>query len=221
MSSFPVFLFDMDGVIIDSTETHTRAWQLYLDRHGIEQPYIAERMLGKHNDEIVREFFAAHDMDMEAILRHGANKEALYRELMQPSVDSRLVPGVRAFIEKHAGKPMGVASNAEPANVDFVLDLAGLREFFGAVASGHDVARPKPAPDIYLHAARKLRADPADCVVFEDSATGVAAARAAGMRVVGVLTSLSRFDNVDLAVHNFLDPRLETWLSSLPLPVRS
>jgi beta-phosphoglucomutase len=123
MSSFPVFLFDMDGVIIDSTETHTRAWQLYLDRHGIEQPYIAERMLGKHNDEIVREFFAAHDMDMEAILRHGANKEALYRELMQPSVDSRLVPGVRAFIEKHAGKPMGVASNAEPANVDFVLDL--------------------------------------------------------------------------------------------------
>jgi beta-phosphoglucomutase-like phosphatase (HAD superfamily) len=98
--------------------------------------------------------------------------------------------------------------------VDFVLDVAGLRRFFRAIANGHDVARPKPAPDIYLHTARMLKVNPADCIVFEDSATGVAAAVAAGMRVVGLLTTLPTFDNVDLAVRNFQDPRLEKWLSS-------
>lgn len=213
------FLFDMDGVIIDSTATHTRAWELYLERHGIRQPYIAERMLGKHNDAIVREFFNTHSMEDEDIVRHGAQKEALYRELMQPTVDERLVPGVRSFIQHHAGVPMAVASNAEPANVDFVLDLAGLRHFFRAVASGADVARPKPAPDIYLHAAKLLDVDPRGCIVFEDSATGVAAAHAAGMRVVALLTSLPAFDNVDLAIRDFRDSRLAEWLASSSVSV--
>lgn len=209
----------MDGVIIDSTDTHTRAWQLYLDRHGIEQPYIADRMLGKHNSDIVLEFFAGQDLTETEITLHGANKEALYRELMEPVLHASLVPGVRGFIQRHAGLPMAVASNAEQANVDFVLDLAGLRHFFRIVASGHDVARPKPAPDIYLQTAQMLGVAPADCVVFEDSVTGVAAAHAAGMRVVGVLTSLSSFDNVELEIRDFLDPRLEAWLSSLAVSV--
>ena len=209
----------MDGVIIDSTATHTRAWELYLERHGIEQPYIADRMLGKHNNDIVREFFPLHDLTDEDVVRHGASKEALYRELMQPMVDASLVPGVRAFIQRHAGIPMAVASNAEAANVDFVLDLAGLRHFFRAIANGHDVARPKPAPDIYLRTAQMLDVDPADCIVFEDSATGVAAGHAAGMRVVGLLTSLPSFDNVELAIHNFRDPRLEAWLSTITVSV--
>jgi beta-phosphoglucomutase-like phosphatase (HAD superfamily) len=103
--------------------------------------------------------------------------------------------------------------------VDFVLDVAGMRGFFRAIASGHDVARPKPAPDIYAHTARMLRVDPSDCIVFEDSATGVAAARAAGMRVVALLTTMTAFDNVELAIRDFRDPGLEAWLSSIALSV--
>jgi HAD superfamily hydrolase (TIGR01509 family) len=209
----------MDGVIIDSTDTHTRAWQRYLASQGIDQPYIAERMLGKHNSDIVREFFASYRMTADDIVRHGAGKEAVYRELMRPVVEQHLVPGVRAFIQRHSGTPMAVASNAELANVDFVLDSAGLRGFFQAIANGHDVARPKPAPDIYLHTARLLNVDPADCVVFEDSPTGVAAGLAAGMRVVAVLTALMQFDKVELAIRDFHDPRLEAWLSALTVSV--
>jgi HAD superfamily hydrolase (TIGR01509 family) len=112
---------------------------------------------------------------------------------------------------------MAVASNAEQANVDFVLDAAGLRQFFGAIANGHDVARPKPAPDIYLHCARMLEVKPNDCVVFEDSATGISAGRAAGMRVVGVLTTVPAFDNVELTIRDFRDPRLKKWLESFAI----
>lgn len=205
----------MDGVIVDSTHTHTQAWQKYLENHGIEQQYIGERMLGKHNSDIVHEFFAGHTLTAEEIVRHGANKEALYRELMRPVIEDHLVPGVRQFLARRCGTPMAVASNAEAANVDFVLDVAALRPCFQAVASGQDVKRPKPAPDIYLHAARLLRADPSDCIVFEDSPTGVAAGLAAGMRVVGVLTTMTAFDNVELNIRNFEDPRLEEWLASV------
>lgn len=211
----PALLFDMDGVIIDSTAAHTAAWQRYLADHGIELEGIAERMLGKHNSEIVREFFPLERLTPERIVEHGRRKEQLYREMIAPQLEEQLVPGVLSFLERHRGCPMAVGSNAEPENVDFVLDAAGVRGFFQAVVNGHEIERPKPAPDVYLRAAEKLGVRPADCVVFEDSATGVAAARRAGMRVVGLTTTAAELDGVDLAVGNFDDPRLEPWLRDL------
>jgi HAD superfamily hydrolase (TIGR01509 family) len=160
----------------------------------------------------VRDFLPGIALSHEDVLAHGARKEALYRERMKPVFETYIVPGVREFIRRHAGVPMGVASNAEAANLDFVLSLAGVRDCFSVLVSGHDVQRPKPYPDIYLKAASLLGLPASDCIVFEDSETGVAAARAAGMRVVGLLTTLAKFDNVDLAISSFEDPALETWL---------
>jgi beta-phosphoglucomutase-like phosphatase (HAD superfamily) len=76
------------------------------------------------------------------------------------------------------------------------------------------VQRPKPFPDIYLNAARQLGIAPANCVVFEDSPTGVEAARAAGMRIVGVETTPTDFQGIHLRIHDFLDPQLEPWLAA-------
>jgi beta-phosphoglucomutase-like phosphatase (HAD superfamily) len=76
------------------------------------------------------------------------------------------------------------------------------------------VERPKPDPEIYLKTAALLGVPPDQCLVFEDSETGAIAARAAGMKVVGILTTLPEFDNVDLAIRNFLDPTLDAWLRS-------
>jgi HAD superfamily hydrolase (TIGR01509 family) len=213
----------MDGVLIDSTQTHAEAWRQYLQRHGLAPSGIADRMLGKHNDEIVREFFQDRELTAEETFRHGAEKERLYREIMAPVFESRLVAGAVDFIRRHRGIPMAIASNAEAANVDFVLENAGIRDHFAWVVSGHDVARPKPHPDIFLRAAALLGVRPRDCVVFEDSDTGVKAAHTAGMRVVGILTTLRKFDNVELAVSSFLDPRLDAWLTSVlpPQPVNS
>lgn len=214
MSQTIALIFDVDGVIIDSTSFHTEAWRSYLQQNGIEIAGIDRRMLGKHNDEIVRDFFRDCDLTGDEVFRHGARKEALYRKLIEPEFETVLVPGVSQFIRKYRYLPMGVASNAEAANVDFVLERAGIRDCFRAVVNGHDVKRPKPNPDIYLRAAELLGIKPGMCVVFEDSDTGVTAARAAGMGVIGVLTTLPGFDNVELAISDFLDPALDRWMES-------
>lgn len=203
-------LFDVDGVIIDSMPLHTEVWRLYLERQGLRIDRIADRMHGKRNDELVAEFFGP-GLDEETIFRHGAAKEALYRELMREQLQDRLVPGVAGFIEQNSALPKAVGSNAEPANVDFVLDGADLRRHFQAVVDGMQVKRPKPYPDIYLRAADLLGVDPANCVVFEDSPTGVTAARQSGARVVGVATH-GPLAGVDFQIRDFTDPGLQAWI---------
>ncbi|HZT31204.1 MAG TPA: beta-phosphoglucomutase family hydrolase [Bryobacteraceae bacterium] len=205
-------VLDMDGVIVDSNPVHREAWRVYNRRFGIETTEaMQQRMYGRRNDEIVRDFFGLR-LSGDQVAAHGAAKERLYRELMRDAVARSLVPGVREFLERHAGLPAAVASNAEPANVEFVLGRAGLRPFFQAVVDGHQVERPKPAPDIYLRAAQLLRIAPADCIVFEDSFSGVEAARAAGARVVGIRTTHHNLPGAELCVDNFLSPELESWL---------
>jgi HAD superfamily hydrolase (TIGR01509 family) len=205
----------MDGVIVDSNDTHTLAWKLYLRGHGVDIPDIETRMLGKRNDEIVRDFFSHLDLSDLDIHSHGAQKEALYREIIAPELSRKIVPGIAGFLSRHRELPIGLATNAEPANVDFVLNGAGIRQYFRAVVNGHDVKRPKPFPDIYLKVAEQLDIAPEHCVVFEDSLTGVQAARAAGMRVVGLTTTLREIPDVDFTVGSFLDPELEVWLQSV------
>ncbi|MBC7927396.1 MAG: HAD family phosphatase [Bryobacteraceae bacterium] len=220
MLSPSAWIFDMDGVIIDSTQTHTEAWIAYLRQHGLDLPEVGSRMLGKHNDAIVRDFFCDPGMTDHDVYEHGANKESLYRELMAPLLEQKLLPGVREFLASHSSVPAAVATNAEAANVDFVLTGADLRSSFQAVVSGQDVQRPKPAPDIFLRAAAMLGAQPSSCIVFEDSITGVTAARAAGMRVVGVLSTLSELPGVDYAIRDFRDSGLDQWLLSCTIPSR-
>lgn len=205
-------VFDMDGVIVDSTGIHTEAWRRYLDLQGVSAEKIGPRMLGKHNGDIVRDFFGPANLTDEAVAAHGREKEKLYREMMEPELSRLLVPGVLEFLQRHRGTPMAVASNAEPENVEFVLEKAGIKDQFRVVIDGHEVKHPKPDPEIYVTAAARLGLAPAACVVFEDSHTGIAAARAAGMKVVGVATTVSEFPNIDLTIRDFHDPELETWL---------
>ncbi|MCS7314116.1 MAG: HAD family phosphatase [Bryobacterales bacterium] len=207
-------IFDLDGVLVDSNALHVLAWERYLARHGRSLPPCPGSVIfGRHNEEIVRAFFGDH-LDADRIAAHGAAKEALYRELMRPVLRDRLVPGVMAFLERWRTLPMAVASNAERANVDFVLDGAGLRRYFRVALDGCQVRRPKPHPEVYLEAARRLGVDPAGCIAFEDSPSGVAAARAAGAQVVGVCTTYEELPGVALAVRDFCDPKLEPWLRS-------
>lgn len=207
------FIFDLDGVIVDSTEVHSEVWKRYLQPFGIDSTGIRERMHGRRNDEIVRDLFGGGLSD-EEVHAHGAAKEALYREVMLPQLERRLVPGIREFLARHARMPMAVASNAEPANVSAILEAADLRRWFQAVVDGHQVARPKPWPEVYCKAASLLGVEPEDCIVFEDSAAGVEAARRAGARVVGIGTTCPELDGVDLMVRDFLDSELERWLAA-------
>jgi len=208
-------VLDMDGVIVDSNPLHSAAWIEYNRRFGIDAGEAGlERMYGRRNDEIVRDFFGP-GLSAEQIAAHGAAKEKLYREMLEPDLAETLVPGVREFLQRHAGQPVGLATNAEPENVDFVLDGGGLRGYFRVVVDGHQVQHPKPHPEIYLRAAGLLSVAPRNCIVFEDSFSGVAAARAAGARVVGLRTTHPDLPGADLAIDDFRAPQfgqLEAWL---------
>jgi beta-phosphoglucomutase len=214
MPGILALIFDMDGVIIDSNPVHRIAWAEYLRRYGVEMTEaMQQRMYGKRNDEIIRDFLGAH-LTAGEVFAHGAAKEALYREMMKPRAAESLVPGIRGFLERHRNLKSGLATNAEPPNVDFVLDTTGLRSLFPVVVNGHQVTHPKPHPEIYLRVAELLRVPPPECVVFEDSYTGVEAGLAAGMRVVGLTTTHHDLPGVSLAIANFRDPALESWLAA-------
>jgi HAD superfamily hydrolase (TIGR01509 family) len=204
-------IFDLDGVIVNSNSTHAIAWRTYLAQFGIDSGEIERTMFGKRNDEIVREIFGER-LTGEELAAHGAAKEAIYRDIMRPRLEENLVAGVRRFLERHEATPMAVASNAERPNVDFVLDGSGLAPHFRVAIDGAQVERPKPAPDIYLMAAGALGTAPGNCLVFEDSMPGVEAARAAGMRVVGMQTTHAELSGVEVGVNDYRDPRLEPWL---------
>jgi beta-phosphoglucomutase len=204
-------IFDLDGVIVDSMPVHELAWRRYLESLGFDGGDIPVRMHGRRNDEIVRDFLG-EEIDHDTLLAHGAAKERVFREMLGGRLRESLVTGIAEWLDRLEGTPIALATNAERANVDFTLDGAGLRRFFYVIVDGSEVARPKPAPDVYLRAAELLKIAPENCVVFEDSPVGVAAALAAGMRVVGVRTHPSPLDGILFSVSNFLDPQLDAWL---------
>jgi len=206
-------IFDLDGVIVDSMPVHELAWRRYLESLGFDGSDIPSRMHGRRNDEIVRDFLG-ETMDQHAVLAHGAAKERVFRDLLRERLRESLVAGIAEWLDRVEGAPIALATNAERANIDFTLDGTGLRRYFDVIVDGSEVSRPKPAPDVYLRAAELLGISPRDCIVFEDSPVGVAAAVAAGMRVVGVRTHPSPLDGILFSVANFLDPQLNAWLSA-------
>jgi beta-phosphoglucomutase len=207
-------IFDMDGVIVDSNAMHRESWEVFNRRYGLETTEaMHQRMYGKRNDQIVRDFFG-DGISAQEVDARGRAKEQLYREMMAGRTEELLVPGLRAFLERHRDLPLGVASNAEPENVAFVLEEARLRPYFQAVVDGHQVHHPKPHPDVYLRAAELLGADPANCIVFEDSYSGAAAAVAAGMTVIGLRTTYDNLPGTVLTIDNFQSGDLESWLQA-------
>jgi beta-phosphoglucomutase len=212
VSCIGAFIFDMDGVIVDSNPLHRVVWEEYNRRHGIETTEeMQQRMYGKRNDEIVRDYFGAQ-LTSEEVFAHGAAKEELYREMLRPRIETALVPGIREFLQRYPDVPKAVGTNAEPANLNFVLDETGLRPFFRAAIDGHQVRRAKPDPEVFLRAAAALGAQPEECIVFEDSYSGVQAGVAAGMRVVGIATTHPELPGASLVIPDFTSPMLVDFL---------
>jgi beta-phosphoglucomutase family hydrolase len=213
-------IFDIDGVLVHSNPLHRETWEAFNRRFGLETTEeMHSFMYGKRNDDIVRHFFG-EDLPNDEVHARGAAKEALYREMAEERLEGMLLPGLRDFLERHRESPMAVASNGEPANVQLILDRAGLRPYFRVVVDGHQVRNPKPHPEIYLRVADLLGVAPGNTIVFEDSYTGVQAARAAGMRVVGICTTHDDLPGTSISVDNFESRELRRWLA-LERPIES
>lgn len=203
----------MDGVIVDSNPQHRLAWEAFNRSYGLETTEaMHDRMYGRRNDRIVRDFFG-EGLSAEEVEARGTAKEALYRKMIAGRVESMLVPGLRDFLDRYRDTPKAIASNAEAANIDFLLDESGLRPYFAVVLNGRQVSHPKPDPEIYLRAAELLQVQPTACIVFEDSHSGVEAGRAAGMKVIGLSTTHGYLPGTELTIDNFKNGDLQAWLA--------
>lgn len=186
MRQFDLVIFDCDGVLVDSERIANREFALLLGELGLHFSLqeMFETFVGNSMPrcvEIITERLGHAPPDDLLDRYHAVTRIALTREL-QP------VAGVRDLLDaldRH-GIPYAVASNGEHAKMETTLGVTGLASrFSGRRFSSMDVARPKPAPDLFLHAARQLGVKPEQCVVIEDSPLGVQGARAAGMTVIG------------------------------------
>jgi beta-phosphoglucomutase family hydrolase len=187
------FLFDLDGVVVDSNARHVESWQAVARRHGF--PCHDPEHIGKcglRTRAVIRDLLRWPVTEAEAD-RLGAEKEALYRDgIRRDGIPA--IPGVAAFLAaaRRLGIACAVGSSAPRENVDLCLQALHLEAAFAATVSGADVTRGKPAPDIFLKAAAAVGVPPEACLVFEDAPAGIAAAQAAGMRAVGLWTSHAR-----------------------------
>ena len=184
---FAGYIFDCDGTLIDSMPVHYRAWDAAMRRHGLQEPLCEELFysLGGVPTLKVAELIAAHyglKIDPEVVFHE---KEALFVELL---AEVKLIDPVVAFARAAAaaGKPVAVASGGPRDIVRHSLELAGLASIFPVVVTPEYVVHGKPAPDMFLLAAKKLGVPPARCLVFEDAEPGHKAAEAAGMQSVHV-----------------------------------
>lgn len=204
-------IFDMDGTIVDNMGFHTQSWITFFARRGrdIDADEFFRTTAGRQGKEIIRSY-VGEDLEDEAVATLNHEKEAVYRELYAPH--RKAVEGFEDLVAdaRSQGIALAVGTAAPPANVEFTLDGLDLRRHFDTVVGALDVARGKPHPDVFVEAARRCGAEPANCIVFEDAPLGVEAARRAGMRCVVITTTLpaeafAEFDNVIKIVSDFAE----------------
>ena len=178
-------IFDLDGVLIDSES----AWdevrrEFVLERGGRWHDHTQRDMMGMSSVEWSRYIHDELGVDMPPaqISAEVARRLArLYRERLP------LVPGAHDVVERLAARwPLALASSSNRELIDLVLEAAHLAHYFGATVSSEEVAHGKPAPDVYLEAARRLEIQPSRCAAIEDSHNGILSGAAAGMRVIAI-----------------------------------
>jgi HAD superfamily hydrolase (TIGR01509 family) len=182
---FEAVIFDLDGVLVDSEiwwDDVRRDWAAAHDRRWTDSDRAA--VMGANSmawARIMRERLDLPDLELEGILRDVVDGVVRrYRREGAPTI-AGAVETVRRLAARY---PLAVASSAHHDVIDAALDATGLRDAFGVVVSSDEVAHGKPAPDVYLEAARRLGVAPGGCLVAEDSLNGVRASRAAGMTTV-------------------------------------
>jgi HAD superfamily hydrolase (TIGR01509 family) len=184
-SAITAVVLDMDGVLIDSEQLWDEVReQLARERGGRWHERAQAEMMGMSSTEWSRYM---HDVIGLAEPPEEINAEVVRRLLARYQESLPIMPGAVAAVERLAARwPLGLASSSNREVIDTVLELAGIAHLFRATVSSEEVEHGKPAPDVYLEAARRLGVDPTSCAAVEDSANGIRSARAAGMRVIAI-----------------------------------
>jgi HAD superfamily hydrolase (TIGR01509 family) len=198
----------MDGVLVDTERDWDSARRQVARAGGGQwQPDATTDMIGMSAPEWSRYMHEVLGVDAEP---EEINRRAVARMLERVASGPPLLPGAAAAVESLAVRwPLAVASSANRPVIDVVLEASGLARFFAATISSEEVTRGKPAPDVYLAAARALNVDPPAAVAIEDSANGIRSAAAAGMLVVALPNAHYPPDDEALAQSDFLISALD------------
>ncbi len=202
------FLFDWDGVVIDSHRQHEESWEVLAEEIGHPLPEgFMKKTFGMRNESIFPWWLPHLQDDKPAMEALADRKEDLYRELLH-SDGIQALPGVKDFLKaaRAAGIPTCVGTSTPRKNVDVVIEIAGLQGLFDDVVSSNDVTQGKPHPEVFLKGAQKLNRQPARCVVFEDAYVGIEAGNAGGMKVVGLATThpIETLTEADIALNDLV-----------------
>lgn len=205
------FIFDMDGVIIHSNPYHKIALHQFCEKYGyhLTEDELRNRIYGRTNKQWITNLFG-RTLSPEELYFYAEEKEGMFRELMKD--DMKPLAGLRAFLDKLNEHQLAraIGTSAPKSNVDFVMGKTNLGSYFSTILDDSYVENGKPHPEIYLKCAAALNYKPEDCIVFEDSLSGVASGRASGAKVVGVATTHTdqELEGTDIVIDDFqgVDP---------------
>jgi HAD superfamily hydrolase (TIGR01509 family) len=197
----------MDGVICHTNPFHSQAFQVFFKKRNLSptEEDFAAHMYGKNNGYILSHFLG-RKIEGQELLDLEDEKESLFREIYEAHVDP--IPGFLHFFHelRKEGFKTAVATSAPFANLELIAGKLDLFPHLESALASEHVTKHKPDPEVYLKSAQNMSLDPAQCIVFEDSFSGVSAAKNAGMKVVGVLSSHSKDELpiCDYYIENYL-----------------
>lgn len=205
MNQFKGFLFDLDGVIVDTAIFHYQAWRRMANELGFDiSEAFNERLKGVSRIE-----------SLELILQHGGvtlpaekkvewatQKNNWYLELVSRMTPDDILPGVPEFFTQVRQAGIKTALGSVSKNAGLILERIGMLDAFDAIIDGNKIVKGKPDPEVFLKGAEELALTAADCVVFEDAVAGIEAAKRAGMFAVGI-GSPEVLTQADLVVSSF------------------
>lgn len=199
------FLFDLDGVIVDTAVFHYQAWKKMANGLGFDI-----------DEEFNETLKGISRMDsLNAILKHGnleiseeqklelaARKNADYLELVNTMTPANILPGVSSFLSEAREMGVKIALGSASKNSNLILEKIGVKPLFDAIIDGNQVSRSKPDPEVFVKGAQSLGFENENCIVFEDAFAGVEAAKAANMKAVGIGSAKVLF-NADIVINSF------------------
>ncbi|MDR1567735.1 MAG: beta-phosphoglucomutase [Streptococcaceae bacterium] len=188
---FQAVLFDLDGVITETSEYHYQAWKMLASGLGIKlNRAVNEQLKGVSREDslkiILRYGGRENDFSESEFQALAAKKNNYYVESIQNVSPKDLFPGIAALLEELQTHQIKIALASASKNGSFLIERLGIKDYFDAIADPSQVEHGKPAPDIFLAAASKIGVSPDKCIGVEDAAAGIAAIKAAGMLPVGV-----------------------------------
>ena len=216
------FIFDMDGVVIDSNPYHKIAWEKFLTRlgHSFGDQLFDDVLSGRTGPTSLRLLFG-DDLSLDKLDLYLEEVDSNYQNILRQSKEALAIAGVHDFLDQitRKGFKLALATSAPTLNIELGLQKLKLENTFEYIVGKVDVSHGKPHPEVYLTTLERMGMDAKNCIVFEDSKAGIQSARSAGIKVVGIASAHSKKElmeeGVSLVANDFTELGLEQVLSLL------